>query len=319
MKVFKRLLFVLLLLSTLQFSCKRETSIPGYKTKNVVVVIMDGARYSETWGDPSHANIPHMANQLAREGTVYTNFYNEGPTYTLAGHAAITTGYYQEIDNTGLAYPSHPSFFQLWGNTYESNRSSSYIITSKDKLAVLGNCSDTTWKNIHVPLTDCGINGGGVGSGYRSDSLTYLRAVALLSNKHPRMALINFMEPDNSAHTGVWSNYLKGIRSTDEYAYKLWEFIQTDSFYNGKTTFILTNDHGRHLDNVLDGFANHGDSCEGCRHIFLYACGPDFKHNMIINTKRELIDIPATIAELLQFSIPGCRGKVMNELLETKK
>ena len=73
------------------------------------------------------------------------------------------------------------------------------------------------------------------------------------------------------------------------------------------------------VDNILDGFYNHGDTCEGCRHIFLYAFGPDFKRDLIVRTKRELIDIPATIAELMQFSLPGSRGRVMTELFETKK
>jgi phosphopentomutase len=56
----------------------------------------------------------------------------------------------------------------------------------------------------------------------------------------------------------------------------------------------------------------------GCKHINFFAYGPDFKKSQIINTKRELIDIPATIAELLQFKTVYLKGKVMHELFDNK-
>ena len=30
------------------------------KTKNIIIVLIDGPRYSETWGDSSKANIPYL-------------------------------------------------------------------------------------------------------------------------------------------------------------------------------------------------------------------------------------------------------------------
>src|SRR3954464_11696971 len=87
----------------------------NFKTKNVIVLVVDGPRYSETWGDPSHQYIPHMANDLAKEGVIYTSFQNDGFTYTNSGHTALTTGYRQEIANSGeKVYPDHPSIFQYF-------------------------------------------------------------------------------------------------------------------------------------------------------------------------------------------------------------
>ena len=40
------------------------------------------------------------------------------------------------------------------------------------------------------------------------------------------------------------------------------------------------------------------------------------KKNIIVNTKRELIDIPATISELLDLSVIHGGGKVMHELFK---
>ena len=73
-----------------------------YKTENVIVLIMDGPRYSETWGDSTHKLIPNMANHMAQRGVISTNFRNNGPTFTCSGHTAICTGVYQNVKNNGI-------------------------------------------------------------------------------------------------------------------------------------------------------------------------------------------------------------------------
>ena len=78
----------------------------------------------------------------------------------------------------------------------------------------------------------------------------------------------------------------------------------------------MTNDHGRHNDNVRDGFISHGDFCEGCMHINLYAAGPDFQSNLVLNQPRQLVDISATIAEIMNFEHAGSSGEVMWELFK---
>ena len=45
-----------------------------------VIIIIDGARYSETFGDPQHTYIPSMGN-LAQQGSCLTQFYNDSITF----------------------------------------------------------------------------------------------------------------------------------------------------------------------------------------------------------------------------------------------
>jgi len=316
MKPYTREIILFILVPFLCFSCDKIIPAPEYFTKNVIIIVIDGARYSETWGDSSFDHIPEMHKHLSTLGCIYTNFYNNGPTYTLAGHAAITTGFYQEIDNSGKEYPQNPSIFQTWNNKYKNESNRSWIISSKDKLQVLASCKQNWWKGNCQPSTNCGINGLGVGSGSRNDSATFRESLNILSENHPNLVLLSYREPDYSGHQGNWKNYLKGISDTDNYLEQLWNFLQNDSIYKGCTTLFVTNDHGRHLDGVLDGFVSHGDACEGCKHVFLFACGPDFKQAKIIDKKRELIDIPATISILLNFKLPAGNGKPMDELFE---
>ena len=290
----------------------------NYQTKNVIIVVVDGLRYSEGWGDKTHQYIPRMAEILAKEGVVNTHFYNMGDTYTSAGHTSLTTGIYQKINNSGKELPNNPSIFQYWNQVYGNDQRKSWIIASKDKLAVLADCKNPFWNGKYTPSVNTGIEGLGLGSGYREDSLTLKIALKILSENHPNLVLINFRDPDYSAHPGNWISYIKGIRSTDEYVYRLWQFLQTDSTYKNTTTLFVTNDHGRHIDGVGDGFAGHGDGCDGCRHISLFACGPDFQKNGIVDVSREQIDLPATISEMLGFSLPNSSGKVMTELFNKR-
>lgn len=305
----KSLLGLIILLSaTSAFSSEK------YKTENVIVVVMDGPRYSETWGDSTHQYIPRMANDMAKHGIVYTNFRNNGPTYTCAGHTAITTGVYQKIANNGTQLPKNPSMFQYWIKHTGKSRRAAYVITSKDKLAVLTNCKDKDWKGQYRPFQDCGYNG--LFSGYRPDRETHEHILNILKKEQPQLVLINYQQPDSWGHAGNWDKYLETTKASDEYIYQLFKFIQEDPFYKDKTTFIVTNDHGRHLDGHKDGFISHGDSCEGCRKINFFAYGPDFKKNVIFDNEREQIDIPVTIAEILGFSMPTAKGQVMDELFQ---
>jgi len=301
---------------TFLISCRRDPIFNQYKTQNVFIVVMDGARYSETWGDSTHQYIPRMANDLLPQGVVYTNFYTDGPTYTSAGHTAITTGNYQEINNAGAELPQNPSLLQYWLKATKKDSTAAWIIASKGKLAVLADCIEPTWSGKFNPSTNCGVGGLGVASPYRDDSATFEKSKELLSLYHPQIVLINFREPDYSGHQNNWLNYTKGISDIDEYIYQLWNFIESDPIYSGNTTLFVTNDHGRHLDTVSVGFSGHGDDCEGCHHINLFACGPDFKKNLVVNDQRELIDIPATIAELFSVHFFPGKGKVMTELFE---
>lgn len=322
-----RILLILLLISVVFVSCTSDFEYDNtqsnkvnrdYKTKNVIVVVVDGLRFSESWCDSTHRYMPHLAGLMANEGIVNNKFYNLGETYTLAGHTSLTTGIYQAINNAGEELPNNPSIFQYWNQVYQNNQVKSWIITSKDKLAVLADTQNPYWKGAYVPSANCGVGGLGLGSGYREDSLTLKTAIGIFKEYQPNLVLINFRDPDYSAHSGVWSNYVDGVRKSDEYVYRLWEFFQNDPNYKNTTTLFVTSDHGRHLDSVADGFVSHGDGCEGCRHLGFFAFGPDFKKGLVILTNRSQIDIPATIAGLLGFSLPNSKGEVMTELFGRK-
>lgn len=287
-----------------------------YKTEHVVILVIDGPRYTETFGDSTCSFIPRMGKELIHEGVLYTNFRANGPTYTNSGHTAITTGVYQSISNAGKTLPKNPSIFQYYSKEREVDKSKTWIISSKGKLEILANTKNKKWWNVYMPMTYCGVKGQS--AEYVGDIQTFEKVKEVFRTDAPNLTLINFLEVDANAHQNDWENYLRTLKNCDEYAYKLWEYIEADPVMGGKTTLLITNDHGRHLNGVKDGFKSHGDKCEGCRHISLLAMGPDFKKDVVITAPGELIDISATIAEILGFCMPTSKGKVLTDLFEIK-
>jgi hypothetical protein len=314
----KQYFFLLLIFAPfalLNWDCKKSSAAGehSYKTKNVIIVVVDGPRYTETWGLPSRALIPNRAALLS-EGVLCDNFYNKGYTFTNAGHTAICTGNYQFIDNGGGQYPSYPSFFQYWLKKNGNSSDKAWVITTKDKLEILSDCTDNTWAGQYRPKTDCG--NAGLGTGYRIDSITFYRASSVLSSSHPNLMLINFKEPDASGHANDSAGYVQGIIDTDLYIKRIWDQIQNDTYYKDQTTLIVTNDHGRHTAGHLDGFRSHTDYCEGCKHIEFFALGPDFKKNYVSTKPYSQIDIASTVAELLELGMPTSKGKVMRDIIK---
>ncbi len=296
-------------------SCTSEKVIDRvYQTKNVVVVVIDGPRYSESWGQTGRPNVRYMDSVLAPNGCTHSYFYNLGGTWTTHGHTALTTGTYQSIDNTGGEYPQNPGIFQHYLKKHPDETHLVWLITSKDKLQVLSDCKDLKWKKKYIASTDCGING--LGTGYRHDSITFKRVMYALEVQKPKVLFVNFREPDFSGHKGDWNAYIRGIQQTDSMVHEIWKYLESDPTYQGKTTMFVTNDHGRHLDGVSNGYVSHGCNCEGCRRIHLWSFGPDFKQGVFLNQQAELIDVNATIGELLQLHSLKSKGRVLSELFQ---
>ena len=84
----KQICFYPLLFCTLLFltDCRRDAVIAtkNFKTENIIIILIDGPRYSETWGEPMHQYISGQ-EMLSKEGIVFTDFYNEGTTNTING------------------------------------------------------------------------------------------------------------------------------------------------------------------------------------------------------------------------------------------
>lgn len=265
--------------------------------QNVIIVVIDGARYTETFG-AGDKYIPLMFNDLKPQGSIFTNFRiaDEGYTTTNPGHASIITGTWQLIKNDGTERPNKPTIFEYFRKEFSTKATDCFIVAGKKKIAALSYGTFPGFGEDYGASTNC----FDVDDDEVSDSLN-----SIMDNYHPRLILVNFPTTDTKGHTGIWDNYINALTNADKLVYQLWQKIQSDSIYQGTTTMFVTNDHGRHT----DSFKNHGDDCEGCEHIMLLAIGRDVPKGKINSEEYHQIDITKTVGNLLDFSTPVADGK----------
>ncbi len=283
------------------------------KAKHHIIIVIDGPRWTETYGDTSYKYIPNLGKILKKEGTLFTNFRNGGRTYTNSGHTAICTGVHENISNQGTQLPKNPNIFQYLMKEKQLDKRKAWLLASKGKLEMLSNTKNKKWWNQYMPSTYCGHNGAGVG--YPDDKYTYPIFKEIILENKPVLTLINLLDIDVWGHAQNWERYIQAHRDIDSMVMDLYTAIQNDPEMKGKTDFYITNDHGRHLDGHKNAWVTHGDGCEGCRHISLLAIGPDFQKNREVATKYDQIDLTASLAKILGISMPTGKGCVIPELL----
>lgn len=79
----------------------------------------------------------------------------------------------------------------------------------------------------------------------RYDAFTFHFAMESLRRDHPRVIYIGLGETDDFAHERRYDQYLYALQRSDRFLRELWTGLQNDAAYRGKTTLIVTTDHGR--------------------------------------------------------------------------
>ncbi len=308
------LLVAQLALLCIAIAAPQSVAETGYKSTNVIVAVMDGVRYSETFGDPNRALIPNLA-ALARDGTLFTNYRITGPgiSVTRQGHSTISTGTWQAVANGG-ARMTMPTFFEYARNELGWKESDCLAVFGKGLYSYARYSSFPTYSEKYKPAFVINVGENKM----EDDDAVLARVFEALDNDKPKLIFINFGVTDHIGHVGTFEEFQAAIRHCDEMFGKLWEKVQSTPGYKDTTTVLYTNDHGRHNDKPNQphgGFAGHGDQCEGCRHIMLLALGPDTKRGAVVDREVQEIDICPTVGELLGFQTPLSEGSVIADCL----
>ena len=134
----------------------------------------------------------------------------------------------------------------------------------------------------------------------RHDAFTHHYALEYMKRTHPYLIYIAYGETDDFAHDGNYEAYLNSAHTIDSFIKDLWEFVESDSFYKGNTTLIITTDHGRGT-MPLETWTDHGKDVNGADEVWVIAFGKGIKPLGEIKAKEQLYSnqIAASIAELL--------------------
>lgn len=104
------------------------------------------------------------------------------------------------------------------------------------------------------------------------DGFMHYQAMDYLKNKKPKAMFISYGETDEFAHEGHYGHYLNAAHQFDAWLAEIWNFVESDPLYKGKTTLLITTDHGRG-DQIKTQWTSHGEKVKDCHEIWYALLG----------------------------------------------
>ena len=276
----------------------------------VFLVSIDGIRNTECFDAPNPADfVPNLWNRLRPLGTIYQNFLNKEQTYTTPGNNTLVNGAWAFAPNIGTTMELRaqaPTIFEYYRQANPAVRpQKTWVVAGKANVR-------------HAEYSLHPFYGQDYGAElwwtHDGDNATWAKMQQVIADYHPTLVFLHLGEVDHAGHTGDWITYTTAIRNADRIVGELWTLLQSDPAYSGRTTLIVTSDHGRH-DDDHGGFQHHGGICDGDKRVPFLAVGPDIRAGLVVTRTAEQIDIAPTIGQIMGFRTPFVEGHVLDEML----
>ncbi|WP_310397266.1 alkaline phosphatase family protein [Hymenobacter sp.] len=261
---------------------------------NVVLVTIDGLRWEELFSGAEARLLSRCAARKghrdrydrptaeARRQALFPFLWDSiGRRGQLFGNRAL--GNCQDLTNRcRLSYPGYNEMLtgaaddeRIRGNRHIPNPNETVLEFLNRQPGFAGQVAAfTSWEAFPFILNqprsglpvDAGLNGA-----ERADSLTYRAARRYLAQARPRVLYLAFGNTDTFAHVGRYGDYLDAAHAIDGYLAELWAALQALPQYRGRTTLLITTDHGRGRGRL---WTQHGRELRASAHTWLAAMGP---------------------------------------------
>jgi hypothetical protein len=109
--------------------------------------------------------------------------------------------------------------------------------------------------------------------GSRLDAFSVEMALEYLRRHRPRLLYVALGDTDEWAHARRYDRLLDQIHIFDESLKRLWNELEASETYRGRTTLIITTDHGRPA--TPKDWVDHGEGMSGSEDIWIAVIGPD--------------------------------------------
>jgi hypothetical protein len=148
------------------------------------------------------------------------------------------------------------------------------------------------------------------------DELSVYIVRQLMRQVAPSLLWITMHDID-VAHAGAYSLYIDGIQRTDRLCAEVWEAIQKEPEYAGKTTLFILPDFGRDSDEDAggNGFQHHRTGDAGSRTTWMLALGAGIREGVVYDRPIDSTDLVPTLGSMLDFSTSLAQGKPIQELV----
>jgi hypothetical protein len=148
------------------------------------------------------------------------------------------------------------------------------------------------------------------------DELSVYIARQLMHQLAPSLLWITLHDID-VAHAGTYSLYVDAIKRSDRLCAEIWQMIQSEPEYAGKTTMFILPDFGRDSDTSAggNGFQHHRTGDAFSRTTWMMVRGAGVRENVLVDRPVESTDLVPTLGAFFGFSPNLSRGKALPEVL----
>lgn len=292
--------------------------------------------WAETPKERREKLMPFMWSVLAKKGQIYGNrtvgnkVNNANPYwFSYPGYNEIMTGYADTLINSNH-YPANPNItileflnkqpkikgkvaaFGAWDafdNILNEKRAGFPVVSAFDNVG--GTTPNERQKLINSMRTDS----------FKPfheeeclDVFTHYGALEELKTNKPRVLYISYGETDEWAHYGFYRSYLDAAHQADAWIKEIWDFVESDPQYKGKTALVFTTDHGRG-DITKAEWTSHGPHIKDASEIWFATMGPqiDAKGEMTNENQLYQNQFAQTMAKIMGYTF-GANHPIANEI-----
>jgi hypothetical protein len=227
------------------------------------------AQQGELYGNRLHDNKMNVANPYALSypgynelltGHVDLSIFNNGksPNQNLS---------VLEMLNTSATYKNKVAAFASWDAfpfILNKEKSSVYINSGFENVTGQNlSPAESLLNTIQTEIEDR--------KNTRYDELTYIACKEYIQREKPSVVFLSFGGTDEAAHQKKYDQYLQQASNADRMISDLWQHLQTLPEYVGKTTFLITTDHGR--GSSLNNWHKHGMLVNGSAQTWMGLLG----------------------------------------------
>jgi len=128
-----------------------------------------------------------------------------------------------------------------------------------------------------------------------------------LTEKKPRVLYLMLGEGDEWAHEGRYDLYLDATTRADRFLERIWTTLQSMPEYRGKTTMIVTTDHGRGA--TPKDWSDHGRNVPAAEQTWIAAIGPavpplGVRRNVNVTSSQIAASVAAMVGEDFHGAMP---------------
>lgn len=239
--------------------------------------------------------MPYFWGTLAPAGMVFGNvergnrvLVRNAIKWSTPGYSEILTGIVDKdiIDNSPVRYPNR-TVLEHVKTTLGLEKSEvaefgswdgfAYAAASQDDAFVMNGAHDALPVGLSTPeidaLVDLRREVMGLWEESSNDAITYRIAKAYIKEHEPRFLWLALGQSDDWAHADRYDRLLDYLHLADGWLADLWQFLEGHPAYAGRTTLVITTDHGR--GRTATDWAEHDQSIPGSELIWIAIIGPD--------------------------------------------